>query len=292
MLALGLAAFVGVCSLIWAVTREQQIKVVKYMEQKSAGETLRRQITNLFMDANLCSCQVAGPTHTFDSGVTDGSQKISFSELRNACGAAAPIVLQVGGVFPGGMKVAKIELANLQPSAPASPAWTADWVITWDTGSGTPIKATEIPQRVILNTTTPPASAQLAGCAPPPGGSLIQYCPTGWTMIGSAGAIGTYCIETNEHGAAANYTAAGAACANPAPTSLGFGHLCNHSEWYTACRTIPGFAGTVTGWEWNVEYAGNDYEVVASGGAGGGNCNASSKQNITSATLKFRCCFP
>ncbi len=166
--ALNLAAFVGLGIFVWSAVRGQQAKVVMYIAHKSVAETLRLQLANLVSDPALCSCQAGGRSRVLDTSITDGSQKIEFTEIRNSCGPAAPVVLAVNQKFQGKMKVAKIELVNLSPSQAGSLTWNAQWRVTWDTGSGPAINPTEVPQIVKISSPAAGARAWITGCAGPP----------------------------------------------------------------------------------------------------------------------------
>jgi len=112
-------------------------------------------------------------------------------------------------------------------------------------------------------------------------------CPSGWTMIGDPGAIGTYCIETNER-AATSYFNAKSICAGLKPTGFSWAHLCDHNEWYVACLNGTGLSNMTNNWEWV-----SDFRNSTVGGhafiAGNGGCDTVHSDGI-SDPVAFRCC--
>jgi hypothetical protein len=109
----------------------------------------------------------------------------------------------------------------------------------------------------------------------------LASCPSGFTMIGTSGKRGTYCIDTTER-TASTWLTAKQTCFN-LNLAEGAAMMCDHSEWYKAC-----LAGTPTGmtgnWEWvdEIHYAGAEM-------AGSANCDSLNNANFTNSYV-FRCC--
>ena len=110
----------------------------------------------------------------------------------------------------------------------------------------------------------------------------IATCPTGFSMIGTAGKRGTFCIDTTQRTAALFY-AAKTTC-NNLSLSEGKAVLCSHDEWFEACNSgLP--TGMTGDWEWVSAWTFGFGAHVA------GNTGCSDLYYYdTNTTRGFRCC--
>jgi hypothetical protein len=113
----------------------------------------------------------------------------------------------------------------------------------------------------------------------------ITSCPTGFTLVGSSGKRGTYCIETNSRSAQPWFAAKDTCRGLNLATGMAF--LCNHDEWYNACASsaVTGMTGH---WEW-INQVFTYAATVNSIAAGGTNCTSVGNDAPTSSYV-FRCC--
>jgi len=112
----------------------------------------------------------------------------------------------------------------------------------------------------------------------------LTSCPSGFTMVGTSGRRGTFCIDSNERTAQA-WLAAKDTCRGLSFTQ-GRAFMCSHSEWYTACQDAPaGLTNMTNGWEWVAEFNGNTYAILA----GSGGCSGLNYYSLSYA-YDFRCC--
>jgi hypothetical protein len=110
----------------------------------------------------------------------------------------------------------------------------------------------------------------------------LSSCPAGFTLIGTAGKRGTFCIDTSRR-AVQTMLNAKAAC-NSVSVSEGRAVLCSHDDWYSAC-----LAGTATGMGGAEEMI-SDYTSASNiATAGNGACTWTGYQSFTNAAY-FRCC--
>ncbi|MBM4253546.1 MAG: hypothetical protein FJ146_16380, partial [Deltaproteobacteria bacterium] len=112
----------------------------------------------------------------------------------------------------------------------------------------------------------------------------ISSCPSGYTMIGTTGKRGTFCISTAER-TAATWATAMQTCINLNLTE-GSAFLCSYNQWYKAC-----LAGTPTSmtnnWEWTSNITNNTNAMQAGNGSCGALSNAS---DFTTTSYTYRCC--
>lgn len=81
------------------------------------------------------------------------------------------------------------------------------------------------------------------------GGSGLTSCPAGMIMVGDSGKHATYCIDANARAASTYNPAAVSTCYSVNDSTAGRAHVCDFSEWNTAC--VKGLASSMTGhWEW------------------------------------------
>jgi hypothetical protein len=115
-------------------------------------------------------------------------------------------------------------------------------------------------------------------------GNGITACPASWDMIGDAGKHGTYCIEHTARTAAV-YTTALSTCFG-INNSVGRAHLCDLSEWNTACQATIAGNGMPTSSEWiSMPYSGSTAFAI------GNNVSCSDvASSFYSTSIKYRCC--
>lgn len=121
------------------------------------------------------------------------------------------------------------------------------------------------------------------------GSGWPSTCPSGWTMIGSAGAIGTYCIESDER-TAATFLNAKYTCGGLQPTGFGRAHVCSHDQWYTACQYGAGLSNMTNNEEWTSDVSNSGSNAALAAGSSG-SCDSLNGVGY-SATRNFRCCLP
>lgn len=71
-----------------------------------------------------------------------------------------------------------------------------------------------------------------------PAGSVTE-CPSGYSIVGESGALGTFCISTTINSNPVTWSEAMHECATRTPHA----RMCRHDEWYIACvhrnNTVP-----------------------------------------------------
>jgi hypothetical protein len=108
-------------------------------------------------------------------------------------------------------------------------------------------------------------------------------CPSGFTMIGTAGKRGTFCIENTERTAAT--WAAGKQTCIDLDLAEGAAAMCDHNQWYRACLAGTGTVTGMTGnYEWVADWSNDTH------GAQVGNSTCSSIEAPQTSTAVFRCC--
>jgi hypothetical protein len=160
------------------------------------------------------------PWMSVDRGTGTAIDFVSFPSGNVGIGTTSPDrILHVAGPM-------KIDAAAL----PGSPA-TGDLAV--DSGDSNTLKWYD------------GSSWQSAGSGG--GGGGISSCPTGFTMIGTAGRRGAFCVDDTAR-TAATWHNAKKTCHDLTHTE-GHAFLCNHNQWYKACEggLIAGFA---TGDQW------------------------------------------
>lgn len=106
-------------------------------------------------------------------------------------------------------------------------------------------------------------------------------CPTGYTLIGTAGSADAFCISSKKE-SPETWLDANIACRKKTPKA----RLCSASEWVTAC--VDGSAGpnNMTGhWEWVADLYDDHAQAMGSSG-----CDSFYAHRLFS-TGGFRCCF-
>ena len=118
-------------------------------------------------------------------------------------------------------------------------------------------------------------------------GGGIPSCPSGFTMVGTAGKRGNFCIDTSQRSAATFYNAM-STCHNLSLTE-GDAFLCDLKEWYKACQVggSPSLAGMTGDWEWVAAF--DDYYGPTVVGSSGCSSSASGGDPL-SVSWGFRCC--
>lgn len=105
-------------------------------------------------------------------------------------------------------------------------------------------------------------------------------CPAGFTLIGTSGDPGAFCISTNEE-TATNWLGAVSACYAKTPRA----QLCSVQEWAMAC--VSGAATGMTGnWEWVADFGYNGSNAVLMGAASCSNATVSDPSGAAGS----RCC--
>lgn len=140
------------------------------------------------------------------------------------------------------------------------------------TGLGTPTASTDAATKAYVDSAA---------------GGTVSSCPTGWTMIGDAGKLATFCIDTDER-TSSQWKPANATCAGVNDTAFGRAHLCTYSEWYTACLYGSGLSNMTNNAEWIDALD----SFPSSATAGNGSCTSISDGTSLTNSRPFRCCMP
>lgn len=110
-------------------------------------------------------------------------------------------------------------------------------------------------------------------------------CPSGFTLVGTAGRANSLCIETNERAATDFFTAADTC--HGINNSRGRAMLCSPIDWYYACRVGAGLANLTNGREWTDQVipGGTDNVITP----GNGSCSVFDQADRTTS-VAYRCC--
>lgn len=112
-------------------------------------------------------------------------------------------------------------------------------------------------------------------------GGGLTACPAGFSLIGTAGKRGAFCIDTNER-SVANFENAKNTCEDLS-LAEGEAFLCNANEWHAACR-FGGPSNMTDDYEWVA-----DYSYIGAAVLGNGSCS-SGFYDTGSSTNPYRCC--
>jgi hypothetical protein len=110
----------------------------------------------------------------------------------------------------------------------------------------------------------------------------MAACPSGFTLIGTAGRRGTFCIDTTER-TAATWLSAKSTCTG-LDLAEGNSFMCTHSEWYKAC-----LAGTPTGMTGNYEWVDEMGSYSYAWTVGNSACTTI-YYDTTGTSNTYRCC--
>lgn len=290
MMALIFVAFAAVVAGAWSVLHDRQLKSYKLIEQRTELNDLLFTLETQFRETTSCGCLLSSPTFTVNTTLTDGSQILSVPQIKlNECVPASPNIVAVDQVIAG-MTVTNIELVDLRAETPTT--WNGRWQIRLSNILGLPEQYLIMNQSVALDPITlaaTPTATRILSCVSRIAGRVVNTCAPGWVRVGPPGAIGTFCIDQNERPELTQSDAV-VACGSVVnqPNNSGPAHLCNHSEWYSACRLAADMNGKTDNFEWNTEFGGAVNRIVASGG---GSCEATESRTRTLPTT-FRCCYP
>jgi hypothetical protein len=123
-------------------------------------------------------------------------------------------------------------------------------------------------------------SGNLTWAAATPSGKTS--CPTGFTLVGGAGKVGNFCIDTNAR-TATTWMAAKDICDNLTITGAE-AMMCSHNQWHKACNK-----GAMTGWSGHYEFVGDLVDNAWVMMAGNTGCSGWSYTNYSTA-VAYRCC--
>jgi hypothetical protein len=157
----------------------------------------------------------------------------------------------------GGVRGSNSSIVSGQPCAP-------EGMLAYDMNRAVPVYCSHLLQWTVMS-------------------SALASCPTGYTLIGSAGTDEAFCISTSAQTPGVDWLSAVNAC-----YSVG-AHMCTVAEWSMAC--VSGLAsGMGTQYEWvpiadSLTPGTSDYRVAM----GQGNCAQSTMQG--NPTYPYRCCF-
>lgn len=290
MMALIFVAFAAVVAGAWSVLHDRQLKSYKLIEQRSELNDLRFTLETQFRETTSCGCLLSTPAFTVNTTLTDGSQVLTVPQIRlNECVPSSPNIVAVDQ-FISGMTVTQIALVDLRAETPTT--WNGRWQIRLSNILGLPEQYLIMNQSVALDPVTlasTPTATRILSCVSRIAGRVVDTCAAGWVRVGPPGAVGTFCVDQNER-AALTQSEAVVACGSVVnqPNNSGPAHLCNHTEWYSACRLATDMGGKTDNFEWNTEFGGANNRIVASGG---GSCEATESRLRNSPTT-FRCCYP
>lgn len=285
------SGMIAILALVWSTMNNNQMRNFKFLEQKSYQQDLRSALQSQLVESNSCNCFFAAGTVSVNLTLGTAAQSQPISSIRlNECLPTSPPLVEPGQ-FVGNMQVQRIELAELVNTGGLS--MSGEWRVHLISNAGLIPMTVKVPVNLMLDpvsASATPTSARIAACvAPATGGKSIGSCAPGWSMVGPAGAVGTFCIDSNERAARTqNQAVLDCSAIATQPTSLGAAHVCNHNEWLAACQLATDMNGKTDNSEWNTEIAGSINRVVASGQ---GSCQMTEARDRNSPTT-YRCCYP
>jgi len=248
------AAMIGGVALVSASLITSQSTSSQYIAAKTAALELGEQLNMVMNDPANCSCQL-NPDLTADNSndpalywagaVTDGSARISVKVLKVGCDIASPVVARETNPAGPHLTVSAVDFVDLRPTGTAG-EWTGKFRVSFAQAAGkVQIAPVEIGQIVSVAPGGPPGMARVNACKGTPasgggggGGGPVTDCGV-LAMMGPPGGQGTYCIERNLH-PAADFFSAKLICGGPLPPGYppgaGPGYICQHSDYYLACK--------------------------------------------------------
>lgn len=213
---------------------------------------------------------------------TDGNTLIGLfgqSWDSNSWEPSADIILQSSGTASDGNSPGKI-LLRTTPAGTNAPQTRLSILANGNVGIGTSNPTAKLHIGGVAGTDGlkfPDGTLQTTASSPG-----ISVCPSGFTMIGTAGRRGTYCIDTTER-SGATFLGAKKVCHDLSLTE-GAAYMCNHNQWYKACdgATVSDMTDNN---EWTADLRGTSYAVAA----GNGGCTTLAETTVITS-LTYRCC--
>lgn len=292
LITIGLFSFFG---MVFASVLQSQRQQIRALIQKQESVELKDLMQRQLSRSAVCTWQLKDKVIDVSAPPTQANPSptvLLFDELYQGEDASSALIAKANDRLPGtqnGLKVSEIRFRSVYATGNAN-EYAGVFEVDFDPSSlSMPMRSVQF-QRLIRTVPTDPDNAKrIDSCVGTSQTNSISACPAGWTMIGDAGQISTYCIETNERAPLALYPALDA-CRAAIDSELGRAHLCDFNEWYGAC-TYPTPPDAMTGnWEWVAEFqdgvsmAGQAGCADPSKGLGDGNGGDRNQPHA------FRCC--
>ncbi len=297
------AALVGVVALVSASIVSSQTSSIRYVAQKSEVQDLKEQMLMALLAPNTCSCQL-NPALTSDNSndtnlqwnslVVDGSALMNVKNMKAGCALTSPVIVQEGQAITPDLSVARVDFAALVPTGTPG-EWQGKWRVSFtNRNERVPIAPLEVDTLVI---TGPPLGTSLnigvQACKGNRPSGLISTCPAGAVLVGPQNGIGSYCIEVLPR-LGPDFLASKFLCSTNQPPGFGPAHMCDHSEFFTACKdgVLDLATGTTPGEEeflgdFDSEYAMTFKHAMSSGTE---DCTGVHYEPL-GVSKRFRCCW-
>ena len=296
------AALIGVVALVSASILTSQTSSIRYVAQKSEVLDIREQMLMALQSPDTCSCQL-NPALTTDnsndsnliwnSAVVDGSALMNVKSLKAGCALNSPVIVQEGQAITPDLSVSRVDFAALRPTGTPG-EWQGKWRVSFTTQKErVPIAPLEIDALVTTGLLGTSLNIAVQACKGNRPAGLISSCPAGAVLVGPQNAIGSYCIEVLPR-LGPNFLEAKFLCGTNQPPGFGPAHMCDHSEFFTACK--DGVLDTATGstpgeeeflGDFDTEYALTFRHTSA---PGPDPCTGVHYE-LLAASLRFRCCW-
>lgn len=265
--------------------------------RKSDSLNLKAALMNVIQETANCTTMVnpnssgnstnpAKSSLVFDATKTDGSQSINVQVIWIGNNYKDKVIVEAGQTLPSGLGVTSVKIENLKPTDPASLVWRGDWTIKY---GNTAIQDTVISTSFYLDSNsyaTHPTSVFLDSCMGQNNLGPIVGCPAGWSRMGMASALGTFCIE-NTPRSAKPLMDAKLDCASVAVAGFGPAHLCKHREWFATCKQNLSTVNQMPS-PWEIIDNFDEQYYIRVGGAAGG-CNSVDYASDSTPNV-YRCC--
>lgn len=202
---------------------------------------------------------------------------IDLRVLRSSCDFAAADNILAESALPLPRSTSRIDvdrvlLRNLRPIDAAN-RYSADLVVSFRS-TGASHKPISIGMVLEIDPNSgSPSSRKIVNCGFPASKNVVS-CPAGMELIGSPGAVGTFCVETTPRPPPATYSAAVATCQSLPANPIGTYRICPIEKLTIACqrgRSLTGLDGTQ--WEmvdnaWMPEDPNENHLFAAGAGCG------------------------
>lgn len=285
-----------------------QIKGMSYLTEGQDLMDLRARLQTVLKRPQNCACHLNPDLTTDDSNDpllvldptnTTSGQTLPLLSVKAGCAVNSPVILQQGGTLTNGLRVQAVQVADLRPTGVAQ-QWSGFWHMQLVRESDNTPREVRIP--LVVNTRlVSPSEAVVDTCqsSVSTAVSSLITCPPGMVMVGPASGIGSYCVDQQPRTAAA-FKAAKAVCQNVG-NDFGPGILCDHTQWYVACRegvmqsmtsgSIPTTPGELVA-DFDGVSSGTSYAVTAGSGAASYTTQSCTFIYYTDVNTPrpFRCC--
>ncbi len=279
VMAIGMLALTDYISLM---SNQQRL-----LMQKSEAIAIDTALTNIITSPNQphCSGNIKAANISFPTGspptapvnVACPTCTVTVFNYYNSAGTIVGPAVPMGPQPDGsGLDVASIQLKNLQYISASE--YSGDLYINY--GGPPPVPPSAKVASVILMASTSSGTDTLQSC------NTSAPCPAGFTLVGTTGTPGAFCIS-NDNAQAQLFTAV----ANCAAQNT---HLCTANEWLAACDTISGFDYSRQQWVAPIYTGcGSPGCFDTAGGGGGYTCAIGATGGAGFNTTDwYRCCVP